>query len=142
MSTQGDLKIFERAVEARGRLLRVEADRSGATPRQLALTFDVGRILVRPTADGLSATQVEERAGLPSTLELLDEEEPWWRLLGQRLTAAWPGATGEAVGAQGLGSLDVLKLRFREAAENPRIVVLEAAGAAVRVSLEEPDGPR
>ncbi len=138
MSTQGDLKIFERAVEARGRLLRVEADRSGATPRQLALTFDVGRILVRPTADGLSATQVEERAGLLSTLEPLDEEEPWWRLLGQPLTAAWPGApTGEAVGAQGSVFLGVLKPRFREEAENPRIVVLEAAGAAVRVSLEQ-----
>ena len=137
MSTQTDLEIFERAVAARGRLLRVEADRSGATPRQLALTFDVGRILVSTIADGLSATQVEKRAELPGRLEPLDEEEPWWRLLGQQLTAAWPGATGEAVGAQGLGCLAVLKLRFRDEAENPRIVVLEAAGAAVRVSLEE-----
>ena len=70
------------------------------------------------------------------------EEEPWWRLLGQRLTAAWPGELGEAAAAQGLGSLPVLKLCFREVAENPRIVVLEAAGAAVRVSLEEQDEPR
>ena len=142
MSRQTGLEIFERAAAARGRLLRVEADRSGAMPRQLALTFDVGRILVRPTAGGLSATQVEERRELPGTLEPLDDEEPWWRLLGQQLTAAWPGATGEAVGAPSAGSLDVLKLRFREAAENPHIVVLEAAGAAVRVSLEEHDGPR
>jgi hypothetical protein len=142
MSTQADLEIFERAAAARGRLLRVEADRSGATPRQLALTFDVGRILVRPTADGLSATPVEERAALPGRLESQAEEEPWWRLLGQHLTAAWPGELGQAAGAQGLGSLAVLKLRFREVAENPRIVVLEAAGAAVRVSLEERDEPR
>ncbi|MBW1884256.1 MAG: hypothetical protein JRJ58_12050 [Deltaproteobacteria bacterium] len=136
MSTQTELEIFERAVAARGRLLRVEADRSGPTPRQLALTFDVGRILVRSSADGLSATQLEERGELPGRLEPLDEQEPWWRLLGQPLTAVRPGATGEAVGAQGPGFLGVLKLRFREAAENPRIVVLEAAGAAVRVSLE------
>ena len=136
MSTQGDLKIFERAVEARGRLLRVEADRSGATPRQLALTFDVGRILVRPTADGLSAMLVEERGELPSSLEPLDEEEPWWRLIGQPLTAAWPGAAEETLGTEGLGAMSVLKLRFREEAENPLIVVLVSAGDAVRVDLE------
>jgi hypothetical protein len=91
---------------------------------------------VRPTADGLSAMLVEERGELPSSLEPLDEEEPWWRLLGQPLTAAWQGTTGEAAGAQGVGFSSVLKLRFREQTENPRIVVLEAAGAAVRVSLE------
>jgi hypothetical protein len=136
MAMQTELEIFERAVAARGRLLRVEADRSGATPRQLALTFDVGRILVRPSADGLSVTQVGESGALPGTLEPLDEEEPWWRLLGQPLTAAWQGTTGEAAGAQGVGFSSVLKLRFREQTENPRIVVLEAAGAAVRVSLE------
>jgi hypothetical protein len=136
MAMQTELEIFERAVAARGRLLRVEADRSGATPRQLALTFDVGCILVRPSGDGLSATQVGESGALPGKLEPLDEEEPWWRLLGQPLTAAWQGATGEAAGAQGAGFSSVLKLRFREQTENPRIVVLEAAGAAVRVSLE------
>jgi hypothetical protein len=136
MSIQTDLKVFERSVDARGRLLRVEADRTGPTPRQLVLTFDVGRVLLRPTDDGLSAAIVEDRGALPPGVEPIDEDEPWWRLLGQPLTAAWPGGTEGAEGAQASGPLLVLKLRFREETENPRIVSLESAGSAIRVALE------
>jgi len=136
MSIQTDLQVFERSVDARGRLLRVEADRSGATPRELVLTFDVGRVLLRPTDDGLSAVIVDERGTLPPGVQPIDEEEPWWRVLGQPLTAAWPGGTEDAEGAQASGPLLVLKLRFREEAENPRIVSLESAGSAIRVALE------
>jgi hypothetical protein len=57
--------------------------------------------------------------------------------LGHPITAAWPGGVEEGVGARGLGSLMVLKLRFREESANPRILRLEAAGPAVRVSSEE-----
>ena len=67
----------------------------------------------------------------------VDDDEPWWRLLGEPMTAAWPGGVEEGVGVRGLGSLMVLKLRFREESENPRIVRLEAAGRAIRISLEE-----
>jgi len=56
--------------------------------------------------------------------------------LGAPLTAAWPGGVEEGVGARGLGSLMVLKLRFREESENPRVVQLEATGRSIRVSLE------
>jgi hypothetical protein len=136
MSIQTDLQIFERSVDARGRLLRVEADRAGLTPRQLVLTFDVGRVLLRPTGDGLSAAIVEEREALTTGVEPIDEEEPWWRVLGQPLTAAWPGGADETEGALGSGPLLVLKLRFREESENPRIVSLESAGSAIRVALE------
>lgn len=136
MSMQTDLEVFERATSARGRLLRVEADRVGATPRELLLTFDVGRVWVRPTDDGLSAVHVEARDALPGDLSVLDEEEPWWRVLGQPLTAAWPGGIETAEGAQAGGPLLALKLRFREATESPRVIVLDAAGSAVRVSLE------
>jgi len=136
MSIQTDLQIFERSVDARGRLLRVEADRTGLTPRQLVLTFDVGRVLLRPTDDGLSAAIVEEREALPPGVESIDEEEPWWRVLGQPLTAAWPGGSDETEGARGSGPLLVLKLRFREESENPRIVSLESAGSAIRVAVE------
>ena len=78
-----------------------------------------------------------DAAASPDGLDRLDEAEPWWRLLGQPLTAAWPGGVEEGVGARGLGSLMVLKLRFREESDGPRIVRLEAAGRAVRVSLEK-----
>jgi len=137
MSSQSGLEVFERAVLARGRILRSEANRRGATPGILVLTLDVGRIVIRPGDDCLLIEQVEDAGRLPTGLESVDDEEPWWRLLGQPITAAWPGGVEEGVGARGLGSLMVLKLRFREESDNPRIVRLETAGRAVRVSLEE-----
>ena len=137
MADQSGLEIFERAVEGRGRILRAEADQTGATPGVLVLTFDVGRIVVRPGEEGLLIEHVGEGGALPTGLEALDDEEPWWRLLGQPLTAAWPGGVEDGVGARGLGSLMVLKLRFRDESDNPRVVQLEAAGRAVRVSVEE-----
>ena len=136
MSMQNDLEVFERAVEARGRLLRVEADRVGTKLQQLLLTFDVGRIEIQPSEEGLAVIPIEDRAALPTELVPLDEEEPRWRVLGQPLTAAWPGGTEVAAGARAGGPLFALKLRFREAAENPRIVTLEAAGKVIRISLE------
>ena len=136
MSMQTDLQVFERAVDANGRLLRVEADRTGSTPRKLILTFDVGRILIQPSDDGLTIATIADRAALPEGMTALEEEDPWWRLLGQPLTAAWPGGVEESVGATGSGPLLALKLRFREETQNPRIVLLESAGTAVRVSLE------
>jgi hypothetical protein len=137
MSKESGLEVFERAVEARGRILRAEADQTGSTPGVLVLTFDVGPILIRPGEDGLLVEHVGDAAASPDGLDRLDEAEPWWRLLGQPLTAAWPGGVEEGIGARGLGSLMVLKLRFREESDGPRIVRLEAAGRAVRVSLEK-----
>lgn len=136
MSMQTELQVFERAAEAKGRLLRVEADRLGSTPRQLALTFDVGRVLIRPSPDGLEVANVENREALPEGMQLLDEEEPWWRVLGQPLTGAWPSGMEDAASTQSTGPLLALKLRFREESDNPRIVLLESAGSAVRVSLK------
>jgi hypothetical protein len=140
MSNQSGLEVFERAVESRGRILRSEGDPAGTTPEVLLLTFDVGRVLIRPTDDGLRIEHVEDSGAVPDGLEALDDQEPWWRLLGQPLTAAWPGGVEEGIGARGLGSLMVLKLRFREESDGPRIVRLEAAGRAVRVSLDEVRG--
>jgi hypothetical protein len=137
VSRQVDLEIFERAVEGRGRLLRAEADRAGAAAGVLVLTFDVGRIVVRPGDDGLLVEHAKGPEMLPGGLEGLEEEEPWWRLLGQPITAAWPGGVEEGVGASGLGQLMVLKLSFREEGENPRTVRLEAAGSVVRIALED-----
>lgn len=136
MAMQDGLSVFERAAETKGRILRVEGDRAGATVGILALTFDVGRIVVTPGEDGLRVEGVEDRAELPGGIGSLDEEEPWWRLLGQPITAAWPGGVEDGVGAKGLGALMVVKLRFREESENPRTVRLESVGSGVRVSLE------
>ena len=97
----------------------------GASVGVLALTFDVGRVVIAPADVGLDVSAAGDREALPAGLGSLDEEEPWWRLLGQPITAAWPGGVEEGVGASGLGSLMVLKLRFREESENPRVVRLE-----------------
>jgi hypothetical protein len=137
MSRESGWEVFERAVKARGRILRAEADQAGTTPGVLVLTFDVGRILIRPGEDGLLVEHLGDAAELPKGLDRLDDAEPWWRLFGQPLTAAWPGGVEDGVGAGGLGSLMVLKLRFREESDSPRVVRLEAVGRAVRVSLEE-----
>lgn len=137
MSMQAGLEIFERAADVRGRLLRAEGDRTGATQGVLTLTFDIGRILVTPGDAGLLVEQLADPTSRPRGLEALDEEEPWWRLLGHPLTAAWPGGVEDGVGASGLGSLMVLKLRFREDTASPRVLVLEATGKAIRVRLED-----
>jgi len=136
MSTLSGLEIFERLAAAEGRILRAEAVEIGASTPLLALTFDLGRVVIRSGDEGLLISQVSERGELPDDLIALDEEEPWWRLAGQPITAAWPGGVEEGVGAKGLHSLMVLKLRFRAESENPRILVLEAAGRSVGVSLE------
>ena len=134
---QSGLELLERAAVARAKILRAEGDRAGASVGVLALTFDVGRIVITPSPAGLEIEHVEDAATMPDGLGALDEEDPWWRLLGAPLTAAWPGGVEEGVGARGLGSLMVLKLRFREESENARVVQLEATGNSVRVSLEE-----
>ena len=137
MPDESGLEILERAADARGKILRAEGDRAGASVGLLALTFDVGRVVIGPGERGLEVRSVTERDALPEGLGALDEEEPWWRLLGQPITAAWPGGVEEGVGASGLGSLMVLKLRFREENENPRVVRIEGTGATMRVGLEE-----
>ncbi len=134
---QEGLAILERAAEARGKILRTEGDRAGASVGLLMITLDVGRIVIAPGDEGLEIAAIDAGGELPDGLGALDEEDPWWRLLGQPLTAAWPGGVEECVGASGLGSLMVLKLRFREENENPRVVRLEATGSAIRVSLED-----
>lgn len=136
MSIQSGLEILEQAAEARGKILRVQADRAGASVGVLVLTFDLGRVVVTPSEEGLELEHVTDPAEIPGGLGSLDEEDPWWRLLGHPITAAWPGGVEEGVGARGLGSLMVLKLRFREESENPRVIRLEATGNSIRVSLE------
>ena len=137
MSTLSGLEIFERIAEAGGRILRAEAEGADPTSEVFALTFDVGRVTVRSGDEGLMISQTTEREELPGDLMDRGEEEPWWRLLGQPVTAAWPGGVEDGVGARGLHSLMVLKMRFREESDNPRILCLEAAGRSVRVSVEE-----
>lgn len=136
MASQASVEILERAATARGRILRVEADRSDALPRILALTFDVGRIVLRPVGEQIGIEAVPDRVALPAGLVPLDEEDPWWRVLGQPITAVWPIGSGDGSVAPLAKESGALKLRFREPDQNPRIVGIAVAGPALRVTLE------
>lgn len=83
----------------------------------------------------LRVRHVVERAALPPGLVSLQEEEPWWRLLGHPLTAVWPGDVEWGTGARSLGPSTILKLRFREESQNPRVITLAAVGGVVAVTL-------
>ena len=131
MAPQASIDVLERAATAKGRILRIEADRLTALPRILALTFDIGRVVLRSAEDALSVEAVSEREALPAGLVTLDEEDPWWRVLGQPITSVWPMPENDAHRA-----CRAVKLRFREADQNPRIVGVAVAGPALRVSLE------
>jgi hypothetical protein len=123
--------LFERAASARARLLRAErirGERPGATG--LALTFDAGVITIEPAADGggLRIAHPEPDDAAPAATEPLDQEEPWWRFLGNPLTGC--AHVGDAT------SPDEVHLRFREPEQGARSVVLVARGTAVAAALE------
>ncbi len=130
---QTGIELFERAAEAKARLLRVARFRGaigGATG--LLLTFDVGMIAIEPVAGGdaaLAVSHPEEEESPPQNLDPLDEEEPWWRLLGSPLTAVWPGSD-EA-------SLREIGLRFREPEDAARVVTLVTRGGSVAAMLAD-----
>jgi hypothetical protein len=139
------IELFERAAESRGRILRAERRvPTGFGDDPLAgiaflLTFDVGRILVGSDGAGgrLELSFVESGDDVPTGLEDLAEEEPWWRVLGNPLCGAWPNARGEAAeSTQGKGLTSVC-LQFREDTENPKLIELRAAPPGVRVSIRE-----
>jgi len=127
-------EFFERVAAARARLLRAERFGSPAQgDAGLALTFELGRITVEPEASAagdaaLSVSHPEDRDEPDSKLVSLEEEEPWWRVLGSPLTAVhWVGS------AQGHREL---RLRFRELDDNPRHVALQSNGRAVTARID------
>jgi len=139
------IELFERVARAGGRLLRAEqlapAGRGGdsvCAPGYL-LTFDVGRILLvaEPASATLRASEVRDRAELGASLRSLDEEEPWWRLLGNPITRVWPGPSGSGAIAGSQEEVKDMRIQFRQDDENPRVVSLRFDAGAVRVTLEQ-----
>jgi hypothetical protein len=112
------VSLFARVADAEGRLLKVESARH---PRQgLVLTFDVGRLWVRPDAGGRQLLVAIMGAGdeVPGGLEDAFEAEPWWRVIGNELARA-SETDGGAV-----------RLQFRRDEDNPRVVLVGAGGPA------------
>jgi hypothetical protein len=121
----------------------------GSTVTGLLLTFDIGRVLVwadpeqvghrpAPTAEPavkessaqeselaeLSFMHVEYTEDLHGGLVELDEEEPWWRVLGSPLIRV--RARRDPAG---------VCLQFRDDEHNPRIVELTRQGRLIGIEL-------
>lgn len=107
-------------VAGRARLLRVESD----DPRSLSLRFDRG-VLRAALVDGALELEVSAGAPLGEGAAILDEDDPWWTVLGQPLCGAWSRRGGD-------GRRGALELQLRRDGENPKIVALEPHGPALR----------
>ncbi len=135
------VELFRRAADAGGRILRAERlpDASGATDPGVGsaylLSFDVGRILVSADVPKASLVieQIESRDQLGDDFEVLDEAEPWWRVIGCPITRVWPeGSAGEDTAPD----VDQVRLQFRADTENPKIIALRFATGRVHVAIE------
>jgi len=142
------IELFERVAEAQGRILKVDqlvaagGDPDPSRGPGYLLTFDVGRILVvaDPQHDRLLVRAVESPAAVEAIRTAsVEEEEPWWRVVGNPATRAWPGSDGEGATAAS-GDVREVRIQFREDTENPRVVSLRYDAQAVRVGMEGTDG--
>jgi hypothetical protein len=126
--------VMEELVHAQPRLLRTQLiPASGALElwQAVVLTFDVARLVVAPNPQGdeitlrVDAGQTPVPAGAVET----EEEEPWWRVLGNPLHGAWAQSDPEH------GQI-ALELQFRPREANPKIIAIELAGGALQVRLK------
>ena len=107
-------------VAGRAHLLRVESD----DPRALSLRFDRG-VLRAALVDGALELELGGATPLGEYAAILDEDDPWWTVIGQPLVGAWSRRDAE-------GRREALELQLRPDAENPKIVVLEGHGLLLR----------
>jgi hypothetical protein len=112
--------LLEAWVAAHSRLLRVESD----DPRNLSLRFDRG-VLRAWLVDGVLELELGGGSPLAAGAAILDEDDPWWTVIGQPLCGAWSRRDAE-------GRREALELQLRPDGENPKIVVLEARGMLLR----------
>ena len=124
------MELLEKVAGAGGQLLRVEVQGRGEISA-LILTFDVGRVLVE--VDSASGLLLERHLEPGDSIQAasVQEEEPWWRVLGSPLSRVLdidPG--GGSVG---------VALQFRPDGDNPRRIALLAGGSGLVVQLQKPD---
>jgi hypothetical protein len=141
------IELFERAADADGRILKVEQlplSMDEPDPSRgvgYLLIFDVGRILVAadPGTGSLAVKEIPAQATLKGDRLSIEEEEPWWRVVGCGLARCWPGAVGE--GATGVSDESShVCLQFRADEDNPRVISLKFDGGVVAVALEPTNG--
>ena len=114
MAARDPEPLLAALVTARTRLLRVESD----DPRALSLRFDRG-VLRASLVDGALELELAGGAGRAEDAVILDQDDPWWTVIGQPLCGAW-------------SRRDALELQLRADGENPKILVVEPRGPALR----------
>ncbi len=126
--------ILEELIREEPRLLRAELapadEREAATCfRGLLLTFDVGRLVVAIDAEkGILRVDHGTEVELDEAdIEGVDEEEPWWTLMGHALVRARRGP-------------DVLELQFRADDKSPKLVTLTLREGAIHVVARKKGG--
>ena len=128
------MEILERVSGTTSQLLRVElqpAAGAGDGVAALILTFDVGRVLlhVDPATGLLAEHHLESGDATPADLQIVDEEEPWWRVLGSPLSRVLEIDSGDGV----VG----VALQFRRDEDKPRRVAILARGESLVVQLQQ-----
>jgi hypothetical protein len=129
------LEIFDHARDAGAKLLSVERLPAVGGDEQLAaaflLVFDAGRVLVaaETATRSLCALYSEDKEDAPSGMLLSLEDEPWWRVLGCRLSGVWSQADGA-----------VLRIELQTDGAAPRFITLSVEGEAVRSALAQASG--
>jgi hypothetical protein len=107
-------KQIEPLARESARLLRVEAH----GPQKCVLRFDRGALEISVSGHGLEIG-VTPHALLPDLdVEVLDEEEPWWTVIGAPLAGAWSSIDTE-------GRRVKLELQLRRDDQNPKRIALE-----------------
>jgi hypothetical protein len=121
-------------VAASARLLRAEQVASAEANlfQAVILTFDVARLTIAPSPDGEEIALRLDAGASPTRGSAVpaDDEEPWWRVLGNPLHGAW--ARSDLARAQ-----VALELQFRADHANPRVIAVELADRALRVLLRQ-----
>jgi hypothetical protein len=120
MAARDPEPLLAALVAGQARLLRAESD----DPRALSLRFDRG-VLRAALVDGALELELGGATPLAEDAAILDEDDPWWTVLGHPLCGAWSRRDGE-------GRRQALELQLRPDGENPKIVVLEARGMLLR----------
>ena len=100
---------------------------------RVALIFDAGTLTVTPSEDAreLAVKWIPGEIQEPDDGLPMDEEDPWWKVLGNPLCRAWALSDPDT-------DARAIELQLRPDDANPKRLRLALDGAGVRVSEASP----
>lgn len=119
----------------RSERLPVPAVRSPSRAAGLILTFELGRLWIRPgeRSGELSVALRSPRDASPPDAVSADEDEPWWAILGSELRNAWARLDPS-------GKVAAIELQFRPDHANPKIVSLALQNGELHITAHAKKG--